>query len=102
MASDQIQRLEALLAASAAAHGVYEERELNGVYDEDWPRWYAGYAVAHGLGELVGRAVTVDEVATFFASSWDEIKATDPKPTEPWAVLMARRVADGMKPEAGR
>ena len=93
--TDQIAALESLLEAAAAAHGVYEAAELNGVYDEAWPRWYAAYAVDHGLGELVGRPVTADEVADFFASSWDEIKATEPKPTEPWPVLMARRIADG-------
>jgi hypothetical protein len=94
MTSDRIARLEALLAASAAAHGVYEERELHGVYDQDWPRWYAVWAIDNGLGELVGRPVTADEIADFFASSWDEIRQLDPKPTDPWATLMARRIAE--------
>ncbi|MGW4928646.1 hypothetical protein ACWEOH_05765 [Agromyces sp. NPDC004153] len=30
-----------LLVEAAAAHGVYEEKELGGVYDEAWPEWYA-------------------------------------------------------------
>lgn len=30
-----------LLVGAAAAHGVYEENELGGVYDEAWPEWYA-------------------------------------------------------------
>lgn len=29
------------LKRTAAAHGVYEEEVLNGVYDDDWPQWYA-------------------------------------------------------------
>ncbi|MFF1573607.1 hypothetical protein ACFVWR_12715 [Leifsonia sp. NPDC058292] len=34
--------LEALKAA-AAAHGVHEAVELKGVYDEQWPEWYAAH-----------------------------------------------------------
>jgi phosphoserine phosphatase len=29
------------LKQAAAAHGEYETNELNGVYDEQWPEWYA-------------------------------------------------------------
>ena len=29
------------LKRAAAAHGVYEEKELLGKYDDEWPRWYA-------------------------------------------------------------
>ncbi|WP_448808832.1 hypothetical protein [Agromyces bauzanensis] len=30
-----------LLIRTAAAHGAYEAEELGGVYDEQWPEWYA-------------------------------------------------------------
>jgi hypothetical protein len=29
------------LERAAAAHGVYEEEELGGKRDDEWPRWYA-------------------------------------------------------------
>jgi hypothetical protein len=32
-----------LLKETAAAHGEYEKAELNGVFDEQWPEWYATY-----------------------------------------------------------
>ncbi|MWB97233.1 hypothetical protein [Agromyces seonyuensis] len=35
--------LERLLVATAAAHGVHEAEELGGVYDEEWPHWYAEF-----------------------------------------------------------
>jgi len=41
---DDEQTTTVLLAAltdAARAHGVYEETELAGVYDENWPHWYA-------------------------------------------------------------
>ena len=30
-----------LLSKTAAAHGVYENEQLAGQYDEQWPTWYA-------------------------------------------------------------
>jgi len=35
--------LRELLIRTAAAHGEHERDDLGGVYDEDWPRWYAAY-----------------------------------------------------------
>jgi hypothetical protein len=29
------------LTQAAKAHGVHEAEELGGVYDEQWPQWYA-------------------------------------------------------------
>lgn len=41
--------LEIILDAlnkAAAAHGIHEAEELGGVYDEQWPEWYAEYMLA--------------------------------------------------------
>ncbi len=32
-----------LLKDTAAAHGTHEAEELGGVFDEQWPEWYATY-----------------------------------------------------------
>ena len=32
-----------LLVRAATAHGVHEAEELGGVYDEEWPAWYADF-----------------------------------------------------------
>jgi hypothetical protein len=93
MTTDRIAALEALLAESEAAHGVYETIELNGVYDEEWPRWYAAYAVEHGIGAIVGREPSVDDLATLLSASWSELQQTDPGPSEPWTAFIARRLA---------
>ena len=84
--------LEALLSETEAAHGAYESTELNGVYDEQWPEWYAAYAVEHGIGGLIGRDVGADELAQILAAAYDEFQATDPAPTEPWQAFIARRL----------
>ena len=32
-----------LLKNAAAAHGIHEKNDLGGVYDTDWPQWYAAH-----------------------------------------------------------
>ncbi len=49
----------AALQQAAAAHGVHEAEELGGVYDQEWPRWYA----AHMAGTLVQAGHAVDATA---------------------------------------
>ena len=93
MAADRIEALNALLVETQQAHGAYEAAELNGVYDQDWPRWYAAYAVEHGISALAEHDITVNELAAFLASSYAELQQTDPAPAEPWAAYTARRVA---------
>lgn len=51
-----------LLKQAAAAHGVHEQEELGGVYDEAWPEWYAAH-MAHALAEQGYRIVPVAQDA---------------------------------------
>ena len=51
--------LRELLIRTAAAHGEHERDDLGGVYDEDWPRWYAAFmadALAGGGHTIVRSA----------------------------------------------
>ena len=93
MATERIDGLSGLLGEAEAAHGVFETTELNGIYDQDWPRWYAGYAVDHGIGEMLGHPIPADELGRFLAGSWAEYGNREPKPTDPWATYAARRIA---------
>jgi len=92
-AADLVAAIGALLVRTEQAHGVFESTELGGVYDHEWPRWYAVYAVEHGIGELVGGGVTVDELTEFLVRSNAEFEAIDPKPSESWATYAARRIS---------
>ncbi|KJL30715.1 hypothetical protein [Microbacterium azadirachtae] len=51
-----------LLRAAAKAHGVHEEQDLGGVYDEQWPEWYAAHITAQ-LDERGLRLVQVTDLA---------------------------------------
>lgn len=93
MEGDRIEAITALLGEAEEAHGAYETTELKGVYDDEWPSWYAEYVVEHGIGERFGHDVTPDRLAEFLASSFADYEQADPKPTEPWAAYTARRIA---------
>jgi hypothetical protein len=92
MADDRVASITALLVEAEQAHGVYETTELNGVYDQEWPRWYAAYAVEHGISAMAERDITTDALADFLASRYAEFEGTDPRPAEPWATSIARRI----------
>ena len=92
MSTDRIAAIEALLAETEAAHGEYETTELGGVYDQEWPRWYAGYAVDHGIGAILGRPITADELADVLSVAWAEYEGADPRPAEAWTAYIARRL----------
>jgi hypothetical protein len=89
---DRTDAIAALLAEAERAHKIYESNELGGVYDEDWARWYAAYAVDHGIGGLVGRHVAADPLAGVLTRAFDEFKRAEPKPAESWADWTARRI----------
>lgn len=82
--------LSTLLSETGSAHGVYETTELDGVYDEQWPLWYAGYLVAHGVGDLVGRPVSAEEVSVLLK----ECQAAHERDgaAEGWPVYYARHL----------
>jgi hypothetical protein len=71
-----------LLDKTQAAHGAYEERVLNGVYDQEWPAWYAAYLVEHGIGDLLGQASTPEQLAGLL-KQYDEEYRAQPR-TESW------------------
>jgi len=95
MTTDRIAPLEALLGETEAAHGAYETTELNGVYDEQWPQWYAAYAVDHGIGAVLERDVTAGELGGILATAYQDFQATDPGPTDSWSTYVARRIVEG-------
>jgi hypothetical protein len=92
--NEQADAVAALLVEAKEAHGVYEATELNGVYDREWPRWYANYAVEHGIGDLLGREVEVDHLASQLAEGFEEFERIEPASDEPWSDYLGRRIAD--------
>ena len=94
MTTDRVSSLESLLVEAEKAHGEYETTELDGARDEEWAWWYASYAIDHGIGSILTHEVSVEALAGFLASSWNELEAQTPANTEPWAAYAARRIVD--------
>lgn len=92
MQAETQQMIAALLRDTGAAHGAYEERELNGVYDQNWPTWYAAYAVQHGLGNLLGTAPTVEELSRLLKQCDEDYRRE--RPVENWPDYYAARLAE--------
>ena len=94
MTTDRIAALEALLAETEAAHGVYETTELNGVYD---PTGRAGMpdtpsttASARSWGARSPPTSSRGTSTTCGTSS----SSADPRPTDPWGTYLARRLVE--------
>lgn len=46
MNTTQLEVILDALKKAAAAHGVHEAEVLGGVFDEQWPEWYAEHMLA--------------------------------------------------------
>jgi hypothetical protein len=93
MDADRSRAVATLLREAEAAHATYEADELGSVYDEAWPRWYATYAVEHGLSRILDHDAGVDELTALLAESYADFASADPQPPEPWADYTAARIA---------
>jgi hypothetical protein len=81
------EKLTALLEAAAHAHHEYEQAELEGVRDEQWPAWYANYLINNGLGALLGSQADLDEVAAALDQLTQQQKTEGN--SQPWAAYAA-------------
>lgn len=88
----RIEMMTKLLLEASAAHSVYEKRVLNGVRDEEWPAWYAGYLSAHGIGDLLavdsGDLVPHERLAMLLAEADRLHRSTAPQ--DQWPDFYAR------------
>ena len=94
MASTPETAVAALLREAEGAHGYYESTVLGGVYDADWPRWYAKYLLEHGLAELLpGEKADVERLAATLKRLGDEYERD--RPADPWPDVYARQLVAG-------
>jgi hypothetical protein len=93
MTADRIDAITALLIEAEGAHAVFEATELGGVYDQAWPAWYAMYVVEHGIGAMLERAVTTEELASSLTACNAAYERLEPTTREPWPTYTARQLA---------
>ena len=83
-------RVRALLAEAGNAHHDFEENELKGGKDQDWPAWYAGYCLTHGLHDLIGREMGEDELAKLLQTCDEDYRRDQIQ--EEWPDYYARQI----------
>lgn len=76
------------LTRAVAAHGVHETENLGGVYDQEWPSWYAAHMAQTlaGAGHPIGAQViqsALEDAAAAHAQHEKQTGAKDPD-WRPW------------------
>ena len=87
----------ALLSQAETAHGIYETRVLGGVYDEEWPAWYAAYLLDHSLGEHLAGTENLDvaNLATMLMRLATDYERG--KQENPWPDVYAHGIITGFR-----
>lgn len=92
MNDERVTAIQGLLGEAESAHATYETTELNGEYDGEWAAWYAGYAVDHGIGPMLGHDVSAGDLGAFLGTAFAAYEQLDPAPEGGWAAYLARRI----------
>lgn len=77
------EKLARLLGKAQAAHHDFEAAELDGVFDEQRPAWFAEFLMANGLAGLLGKEPDLDSLAAQLNEISQRHKAE--RTAEPWA-----------------
>ena len=83
-------QIAALLSQAGEAHHEYEQNQLGGKYDQNWPTWYAEYVIKEGLGKLLKREVNTEQLGQFLSQSNEEYQKENP--SQSWAEYMAGKL----------
>lgn len=86
----RITAITALLRQAGQAHHHYEQTVLKGVYDQDWPDWYARYALDQGLAVYLQQSPTVEALREVLNVSYQAYQATHSR--QPWADYTAQHL----------
>lgn len=89
MSTEQTKIAE-LLSQAGSAHHIYEQSELNGVYDEAWATWYADYVIQQGINEHLGNSMTVEQLAQTLAEATEAHTQSDQ--SLDWAAFTAAKL----------
>ncbi len=91
MTQETLTKIANLLSQAGSAHHHFEQTVLKGVYDQEWPAWYADYIIQHGLGELLPVPVTIEQLGRFLAENYEVYQRENPKLG--WTDYTAQQIA---------
>ena len=90
MSQNNVTNITILLSQAGAAHHTYEQTVLKGVYDQEWPAWYADYVIEHGLGTLLNKEMTVEQLSRFLSESYEAYQQEHSR--QDWAAYTAEKM----------
>ena len=95
------QAVAALLREAETAHVAYETNVLGGVFDEDWPAWYAAYLLDHGLVDRLpsGESLHVATLTAMLARLAADYEQGEQ--ASPWPDVYARGIVAGVRASFG-
>jgi hypothetical protein len=91
----QTDSIATLLSQAGSAHHIFEQTVLKGVYDQEWPAWYAEYVIAHGLNNLLPGPVAVEQLARFLADTYELYKQA--RTSQGWADYTAQQLVENWR-----
>jgi hypothetical protein len=95
MNTNQVIQIATLLSQAGSAHHHFEQTILKGIYDQEWPAWYADYLVQHGLAEMLSTPVAVELLSHFLAENYELYKRENSKLG--WADYTAQQLVERWK-----
>ena len=97
METTREQAVAALVREAQAAHGAYETNVLGGVFDADWPAWYAVYLLDHGLSDHLpgGESLDVANLTAMLARLAADYEQGEQ--ASPWPDVYARGIVAGLR-----
>jgi hypothetical protein len=96
VAQATVATLTDLLTQAGNAHHIFEQTVLKGVYDQDWPTWYANYVVQNGLEKLLNQPVSPGQISHFLRESYEGYKQK--ASAQNWADYTAKEMLEKLQP----
>lgn len=84
--------LKSLLEQAGQAHHDYEQEQLEGQRDKDWPRWYAAWLLENGLASQITPPPNQEKLAEQLAAITDQHEAVGSDLD--WAAYAAQQLAE--------
>jgi hypothetical protein len=85
-----VREISSLLTQAGMAHHEYEQNILKGVYDRDWARWYADYALTNGLNRLLNTSLTLEQLTQLLVQTSSQYEAENP--AQSWSDYTAEKI----------
>ncbi|MFO7815514.1 MAG: hypothetical protein R6V14_07240 [Halanaerobiales bacterium] len=90
MNKDLVSNMRYVLSKAKNAHHKYEQNELDGRFDKEWYKWYAGFILNSNVRMKLSKDITEEEMIGFLKEITDDY--TENEVEEDWEDYAAERL----------